>query len=184
MLEVTHGRAKNQLVANEVRSQLLKMDLDGSLYIGYPVLATADESVTVDALLVTHQHGLVAFLFDEIPPSSKSTEDTWHRRENQQNKLFGAVETNLGRHQSLRPVRRLGIDIQTVTVVPDEGSAPHGLVGAYCNISSIPSVVEKFAPMEERLFVPLQAALQRVSTIKAPKRRGNIGLTDSKGIHD
>ena len=53
MLEVTHGRAKNQLVANEIRSLLLEMDLTGSLYIGYPVLATADESVTVDALLVT-----------------------------------------------------------------------------------------------------------------------------------
>ena len=58
MLEVTHGRAKNQMVANEVRRLLLGMNLDGSLYIGYPVLATADNSVTVDALLNQSQGGM------------------------------------------------------------------------------------------------------------------------------
>lgn len=181
MLEVTHGRAKNQLVANEMRSLLLNMELDGSLYIGYPVLATADESVTVDALLVTLQHGLVAFLFEGATYSSESSADIWLEREDQQNQLFVAVENSLRRHQSLRTGRRLAIDIQTVMVVPSGGTAPDGLEGEYCDISSVPGVISAFAPIDEELFKPLQAALQRVSTIRAPKRRGNITSSNSKG---
>ena len=181
MLEVTHGRSKNQLVANAIRSILLDMNLDGSLYIGYPVLATADESVTVDALLVTLQHGLVAFLFEEVSNPNEPSEETWQNREDQQNQLYVAVENSLRRHQSLRTGRRLAIDIQTVMVVPHEVAAPEGLEGEYCDISSVPGVIHKFASIEEGLYKPLQAALQRVSTIKAPKRRDKISSTNSKG---
>ena len=102
MLEVTHGRTKNQPVAKDVRQLLLSLNLDGSLYIGYPVLATADESITVDALLVTLQHGLVAFLFDELSSVDEACANAWHGREDRQNQLFVAVENNLRRHESLR----------------------------------------------------------------------------------
>ena len=178
---LTHGRAKNQLVANEIRSLLLEMDLTGSLYIGYPVLATADESVTVDALLVTLQHGLVAFLFEDIAPDGEAHAETWQRREGLQNQLFVAVENNLRRHESLRTGRRLALDIQAVMVVPNGEIAPNGLEGEYCDISAVPSLLDKFAPINEDLFKPLQAALQRVSTIKASKRRSNISSAKSRG---
>ena len=181
MLEVTHGRTKNPMVASQLRSFLLDMDLDGSLYIGYPVLATADESMTVDALLVTLQHGLVAFLFQDTPNNGGSSSDIWQRREDQQNQLFFAVENSLGRHNALRTGRRLSIEIQTVMVIPSGETIPPGLEGEYCGLEGVPAVVRKFAPIEENLFKPLQAALQRVSTIRAAKRRANVNLSDSKG---
>ena len=181
MLEVTHGRTKNQLVANEMRKILLDLHLDGSLYIGYPVLATADESVTVDALLVTLQHGLVAFLFDDISSESQSQEDHWQRCEDLQNQLFVAVENNLRRHESLRRGRRLAVDIQTVTVVPTGETAPESLEGEYADLNGVSELVSKFPPLDEETFKPLQAALQRVSTIKAPKRRNKISSSSSRG---
>ena len=181
MLEVTHGRAKNQMVANEMRRLLLKLDLDGSLYIGYPVLATADESVTVDALLVTLQHGLVAFLFDATYSETQSQEDYWARCEDLQNQLYVAVENNLRRHQSLRSGRRLTVDVQTVTVVPTGAQAPEGIEGEYCDLTAVPELLSKFSPISEESFRPLQAALQRVSTIKAPKRRNKVSSSTSRG---
>ena len=181
MLEVTHGRTKNPMVASELRSLLLSMDLDGSLYLGYPVLATADESVTVDALLVTLQHGLVAFVFEDSTYSSESSADIWQKREDQQNQLFYALEHNLGRHQTLRSGRRLSIDIQTVMVIPSGSTIPEGLEGEFCHLGNVPTVINKFAPIEYSLFKPLQATLQRVSTIKAQKRRSNISSSNSKG---
>ena len=182
MLEVTHGRTKNQPVAKDVRQLLLSLNLDGSLYIGYPVLATADESITVDALLVTLQHGLVAFLFDELSSVDEAYADAWHGREDRQNQLFVAVENNLRRHESLRRGRRLAIDIQTVTVVPDDGiDAPPDLDGEYCAVNGVPNVLTNFAPVPEDILKPLQAALQRVSTIRAPKRRNKISSSSSRG---
>ena len=181
MLEVTHGRTKNQLVANEMRKLLLDLGLDGSLYIGYPVLATADESVTVDALLVTLQHGLVALLFDDSSSVPQSDEDYWQRCEDLQNQLFVAVENNLRRHESLRRGRQLAVDIQTITVVPTGAQAPESLEGEYCDLNGVSELVSKFPPIGGELFKPLQAALQRVSTIKAPKRRNKVSSSDSRG---
>ena len=65
MLEITRGRAKNPVVAEELIDVLRPLTLDGSLYVGFPILATTDVPITVDALLVTKQHGLVAFSFSE-----------------------------------------------------------------------------------------------------------------------
>ena len=78
------------------------MSLEGILYIGYPILATADEKVTVDALLVTLQYGLVAFLFDDHSPVENSREVSWEHREDGQNRLFIAAENSLKRHETLR----------------------------------------------------------------------------------
>ncbi len=181
MLEVTHGRTKNQLVANDMRRLLLDLGLDGSLYIGYPILATADESITVDALLVTLQYGLVAFLFDEGSSTLKPNENYWQRCEDRQNQLFVAVENNLRRHESLRKGRRLAVDIQTVTVVPTGAHRPKGLEGEYCDLNGVSELLKKFSSIDEELFKPLQAALQRVSTIKSPKRRNKVSSSSSRG---
>ena len=131
MLEVTHGQTKNQLVANQLRSLLLTLNLDGSLYIGYPVLATADESVAVDALLVTRQHGLVAFLFDAYSSHDKAEVDIWTSRADHQDQLYVAVENSLRRHETLRQGRRLGVDIHTITITPRVADIPPNLEGEY-----------------------------------------------------
>ena len=112
MLEVTHGQTKNQLVANDLRSLLVASGFNGSLYIGYPILATADESITVDALLVTLEHGLVAFLFGDQSQIVNTALETWRSLSDRQDQLFVAVENNLRRHGTLRKGRRLAIEVQ------------------------------------------------------------------------
>ena len=44
-------------------SQLLNLapDLGGDLYVGYPVLGTPDGAFPFDALLLSPEHGLIAF---------------------------------------------------------------------------------------------------------------------------
>jgi superfamily I DNA and RNA helicase len=41
--------------------ELGRLDVSGTVYLGYPVLATADDRVEIDALLVSPRHGLLAF---------------------------------------------------------------------------------------------------------------------------
>ena len=181
MLQVTHGQTKNQMIANDLRDLLLRLDLDGSLYIGYPVLATADEAVTVDALLVTIKYGLVAFLFDDHSSDSKTSEEAWPLREDRQDQLFIAVENNLRRHETLRKGRTLGVDVQTIMVVTDGLVIPEALVGEYCQLKDIPTTLSRFNSMDSRYLKPLQAALQRVSTIRPPKRRTGVSSSKSRG---
>lgn len=181
MLEVTRGQSRNQQLADELISLLRNLDIEGSLYIGYPVIATASESVTVDALLVTYQHGLVAFLFDESPPDPNSITDPWEEREDRQNQLFVAVENNLRQHETLRAKRNLAVDVQTIMVIVDIADVPKDVEGLYSDLENIPRILCDFPPIDQQFFRPLQAALQRVTTIKPPKRRNRVYSPQSKG---
>lgn len=181
MLEVTLGQTKNHTVAKQLKNILLKLNLDGSLYIGYPVLATADKSVTVDALLVSRQHGLLAFMFGEHLPVADSDVEGWVSLADRQDQLFVAVENNLRRHDTLRDGRRLGVQVQTVTIIPSLADVPDDLDGEYTDLVGVPNHIRKFPKIDERYFKPLQAALQRVTTIKPPKRRKKVILPESKG---
>ena len=181
MLEVTHGHTKNPLAANQLRNMLLSSGISGSLYIGYPVLATADESITVDALLVTLEHGLVAFSFSELRHLADTDISSWKLLQDRQDKLFVALENTLRRHDTLREGRRLGIEVRTIMLIPNAAEVPKGLDGDYADFDNIVADLRKFPPMTERYLKPLQAALQRVSTIKPPKRRASVSSSQSKG---
>ena len=184
MLEITYGETKNSTVAAELVEVLTEMNLDGSLYLGYPILATADDSVTSDALLVSAQHGLVAFYFAAIPPMTADI-DQWRSLRDDVDRLFVALENHLSRHDSLRRRRRLALDITTVAVfpliptVPEELQTDHGFLVA--GLSKIPETIQSLPPIDEVLLRPLQAALQRVTTIKPRKRRQTATRPDSKG---
>lgn len=181
MLEITHGRTSNRMAATQLINALQEMDLCGSLYIGYPVLATADEAVTVDALLVTPNHGLVAFLFDDDTVLGGMDDDTWQLLEDRQDKLFVALENNLRQHDILRRGRRLGVEVQAITLVSAGTIVPDWVEGVYSTVENLSTVVGDLPPLHENYFKPLEAALQRVSTIKPPKSRVGVGSSQSKG---
>jgi superfamily I DNA and RNA helicase len=179
-LEVVYGEARNRAIALQLAVELENAVSEGTVYLGYPVLSSADESVYVDALLVSAEHGLVAFqLADGVP----TTDDDWERFVSDQDRLFGALESHLGRHDELRARRRLAFEIQTVTVFASDPGKPAVDVngGHYCDIESVTELVRGFEALDDDLEHALQAAIQRVSTIKPVKRRGKVTRSDSRG---
>ncbi len=60
-LDVVYGASRNMPGAMLLSSELQKTLSSGTVYLGYPIRSSADESVNVDALLVSREHGLVAF---------------------------------------------------------------------------------------------------------------------------
>jgi hypothetical protein len=77
------------------------------------VLATTDDSVEADALLVSQSTGLVAFLLAEDMPNSSSQ---WADFVAEQDRLYAVLESPLGRHEGLRAGRRLAVVPNTATV--------------------------------------------------------------------
>jgi hypothetical protein len=55
MLEVVYGETKKQQIAAQLRDVLATMQLTGTFYIGYPVIASADQKILIDALLVSER---------------------------------------------------------------------------------------------------------------------------------
>jgi superfamily I DNA and RNA helicase len=181
MIDVIHGQTKNQHIAQRLGDILQGMDLEGTLYIGYPVLATADEPVAVDALLVTKQHGLVVFSIESDEPGLGG-KNGWEELGERMDRLFVAVENSLLRHESLRSGRRLATDIKTVAVFPMQPNSQPSLAETYVtDLGQLTGLIESFEPINASVYVPLQAALQGVSTIKPRKRRESATIAGSRG---
>ena len=182
MLEVTYGRARNQQVAFELSQLLLELGLEGSLYIGYPIMATSENLMTVDALLVTAQHGLVVFLFDENSDLVGTDEELWEMRKIRQDEVFILVENSLRRYPELMTRRKLSVTVRAITLIPSSvSSKPESVDGEYYSLEEISEILDGRNAMDEQYVRPLQAALQKVSTMRPPKRRTGVRSSESKG---
>lgn len=181
MLEIIHGQTRYREVAQKLGEALSRLKTEGSLYIGYPVLATADEKVTIDALLVSHNHGVVLFSFSPDVPLTDDI-DRWNDLRDRQDRLYAAVESTLKRHDTLRSGRGLAVQISTVTIVPTRPSPPKDLGDSLiADLDSLESVLKGIPPLDSNYFQPLQAALQRVTTIKPRKKRETATRPNSRG---
>jgi superfamily I DNA and RNA helicase len=173
-LDVVYGSTglSAEVIAT-IKRKLEEAGIEGTFYIGYPVMASADSSTTIDALLVSQKPGLVAFHFSQKGEEFKAAQD----------KLCYALESNLGRHESLRRKRSLGVSVNVVSLFP-ESDAPATLDSEYPTASPS-TVVDAFRdmhPLEDAdVYRKLSAAIQRVTTIKPVKKRQNAAKTDSRG---
>jgi superfamily I DNA and RNA helicase len=180
MLEVVYGQTKKKLVADKLVAAIGSLDLQGTLYIGYPVIASADEPVTVDALLVCREHGLTAFAFETSPPSKVEPQFS-KRVADHQDRVYFSLRTYLAKFDNLRRGRDLGFDVNTLTLVPllPAGAAEAGVLIA--DVSNIAETLRNFSSLPPEYERPLNAALQRVSTLRPPKKRSTVTAATSRG---
>ncbi len=179
-LEVVYGESRNRTIARALVAQLEQAVGDGTVYLGYPVLATADERVEVDALLVSRDHGLVAFLLADSLPDS---DEAWTEVISEQDRLFAILKSHLSRHEGLRSGRQVAVTPNTGTVFASKPTArkPSGAEGFYGAMETVSDWVKDLGSISEELEKNLQAALQRVATIKPAKKRGSVTKDDSRG---
>lgn len=179
-LDVIQGESRNRPAGQALAERLGEVVESGTVYLGYPVLATADERVEVDALLLSKEHGLVAFILADMTPHSQ---EDWSAVMAAQDRLFGVLESHLGRHDSLRTGRRLALEPQTATVFPGAAGEPPEQAdgGFYGDLAAVREWVEGLPAMPDGVEHAVQAALQRVTTIKAPKKRSSVEKAESRG---
>ena len=100
MIEIKKGITKKH-----VTSQILidyfnsKMEFEGHLYIGYPILFTGEDSLTVDALWISEKYGII--IFDLI-----EDKNNYELFEERQNLIFSKIESQLIAYPELKKGRR------------------------------------------------------------------------------
>jgi superfamily I DNA and RNA helicase len=179
-LEIIVGQSRDRAAARLLADRLGTVVDEGTVYLGYPVLATADERVDVDALLVSQRHGLVAFvLADDIPRSPES----WQSVVEQQDRVYAVLTSHLSRHETLRRGRGLIVDPHTATIFPAPAGEPMAETGDghYGAIEAVATWVATLSPITPDSERRLQAALQRVTTIKPAKKRSTVTKAASRG---
>jgi len=176
-IDVVWGRVNNRLAATALVEELETLNIEGTLYLGYPVLPQAESTTTVEALLVSKEPGLVAFNF----PTGRYSLDVL---KSSQDSLAYAIEGNLQKHEALRCGRKLGITVNTISFFSDP-SLLEGLntEDPYMVASqgTLEDCLDKCAAVPDALIKSLSAAIQRVIMIKPVKRRDNVRKSDSRG---
>ena len=179
-LEVVRGESRNRNAAQQLVSALERLIDEGTVYLGYPVLATADDRVEIDALLVSQKCGVVAFLLADNQPGNEVEVEEAIKK---QDRVYGVLDSYFRRHEGLRKGRHLAIDLNTATLFP--APPPHELQsnqeGFYGELEALDDWLGGRPSISGDIAVQVSAALQRVTTIKPVKKRANVTNSSSRG---
>lgn len=179
-LDIVRGIIKNTHATNifidSLRSSI-DPSIDGTLFLGYLLKAADQKVITVDALLVSKNFGVTAFVF-----SSSNKEEIY----DQYDQMYYQLENTLTQYSALRKGRKLAFEPNIITFFPnkEENNLPvekDGEVYLFADPSNISKILENFEEMDMKLFERLQEALQKVSTMKPKKDRENVVKEDSLG---
>lgn len=181
MLDIVFGENAGTIPARSLQAELQKLTISGTLYLGYPVLSTADSKVFVDALLVSEGHGLVAFDLSSKIEGVRPTDDEKAEIAERQNQIYAAIYNKLNTHANLRRGRQLAVEVGVVTY--HTGLAE--LVEEGEIIATPPArlskVIARFGAVQPDILRTLNAAVQRVSTLRPPNKRERVIRSDSRG---
>jgi superfamily I DNA and RNA helicase len=175
MLDVVTGQRRNVIATRQLVAAFQRADLNGTLYIGYPILASADGTKIVEGLLTCEEHGIV--VFDLLGEDTDAVCDITER----QNDLYTAVYQKLLSFKPLRSGRALKVKVNVVTLSPGQ---PRGEVDGEAIVASTETVltaVEVFDGITPEQLRLVNAAIQRVGTMKPLNKRQKVTRPDSRG---
>lgn len=177
-LEVIRGASRgNLLPIKNLIDSLTALKISGTLYIGYPVLSSADNNEVIDALLISKSIGLLAFNFPNTLQSIDELCDI-------QDRIMYTFEANLKKHEELRNGRSLIITPQIVTYVEDiDKFNPQNKTYIFADSNSLGKTLKKIKnELDDDQLKRINSAIQKVSSLKPKNPRENAITNGSKGF--
>lgn len=143
------------------------LNLEGYLYIGYPIIGTVNGAFPIDALWISPQNGLVVFNLIE----GKDTSDY----EDDQDNCYNKIEAKLKAYKELTEKRTLCVSISVITFAPTLTNIPsHDEDYPLCNEHDLESVIEGLSWDKPEYYTKLVSVLQAISTIRKGKKKREI----------
>ncbi|HNP82734.1 MAG TPA: ATP-binding domain-containing protein [Nitrospira sp.] len=164
-------------VSSSLLAEILRAedDLDGTLYIGYPIIGTPEGSFPIDALLVSPTKGLVLFSVVEGKnlPDYAETQDEG----------FNKMQAKLLQHQSLIRKRKLLVDIHTLTFAPAvvQFGVAEDEDHLLCNADNLIATIDKLEASDPHIFPALVSVIQAISTLRRGRKKRELHNAHSRG---
>jgi superfamily I DNA and RNA helicase len=149
-------------------------DLEGTLYIGYPIIGTPEGAFPFDALLMSPDKGLVAFYIAEGKSLGKYEEIL--------DESFTKLQSKLLQYNGLSKKRQLKVQITTIAFAPAVTDIPNGDDGYFvANESNLERLLAEVVWDAPELYSQLSAAIQSISTIRKGRKRREPQKSGSRG---
>ncbi|WP_166486355.1 hypothetical protein [Cereibacter sphaeroides] len=180
MLDIVFGSAGQTPAEISLRDVLSGAGFEGTLYFAYPLFDSADGQVSADALLVTHDHGLV--LFDLTAPiQGEMLQSDWiEGLLDRQDEIFRNISSKLFDNKDLVKRRELVLKPRIVTYFADDPRIADDEL-LFATPDTLVDLIREFDGLEDEHERALNATIQRVTTIKPNNKRLNVGRKDSRG---
>lgn len=155
-------------------------DIEGTFYLGYPLIGTPQGVYQIDGLLVSKEHGII--IFNIIEGINQST--GW---EEAQDESFTKVKSKLLQSKSLTSKRELMVEIGVVTYAPVWSEELLGTSSEYLIITNdiyntkLSEFVNSQTWSNRSYFESLNAVIQATTSIRNRKQRSYVKLAESKG---
>lgn len=167
----------NKPTASEAIKQFFQthLEMDGYLYIGYPIIGTVDGAYPIDALLISPEKGIVAFNLIE----GKNTSGYEEAQDDCANK----IEAKLKGYKQLVNKRTLCVDIYVITFAPGLARCPeHDDDYPLCvNAYELESNLSQCTWADNSYYSKVVSVLQAISTIRKGKKKREIANPKSRG---
>lgn len=150
-------------------------EIDGYLYIGYPIIGTVDGAYPIDALLISPEKGIVAFNLIE----GKNI----NGYEEAQDDCANKIEAKLKGYKQLVTKRTLCVDIYVITFAPGLARCPEHDAGyPLCvNAHELENNLAQCTWTENSYYSKVVSVLQAISTIRKGKKKREIADPKSRG---
>lgn len=176
MIDTVWG-STDKPVASKRLAQVLssEADLEGTLYIGYPIIGTPEGSFPIDALLLSPAKGLI--LFDLVEgktlPDYASTQDEG----------FNKMQAKLRQHKNLIRKRNLLVDIHTITFAPAIAQLEPDEDHPLCNSENLASGIEELVSKDydPEIFPALVSVIQAISSLRRGRKKRELHNHASRG---
>lgn len=155
-----------------------RTDIQGTLYIGYPIIGTSQGGYQIDALLISRQQGIIIFNLVEGTDQTINIEDT-------QDESISKLQSKLLQHKDLLQRRKLMVDIAVVTYAPAWYHYPDNLnqddYPILMNNTDLQTFVNGFQWENNQYFEKANSVIQAVTNIGNKDKRSYVKKEDSKG---
>ncbi|MGC0949561.1 DEAD/DEAH box helicase [Pantoea agglomerans] len=178
MINVINGATEKPITSQTLRKWLsANEELNGTLYIGYPILGTIDGAYEIDALLISPDLGVLAFNLIEGSKLPDAVGDI-------QDECFTLLESKLKQYKELTAKRKLLVPVNVITLAPAAAEINNDVNKEYpvaVNKESLNEFLSELEWDESELYPHLVSVIQAVSRVKVAKKRSNVTQPDSKG---
>lgn len=176
MINVVQGTTKKPITAKRL-ADFFSQDLgiNGQLFIGYPIIGTAEGPFPIDALLVSKETGLVIFNFIEgldVEGHEEKLDD-----------FYNKVESKLKSHRSLMNGRKLTVELYPVTFAPAKEALQLDVDSEHpiCNESNLATWLGSLSWQDSSSYESLVSIVQSISTIRKGRKKRDTIADDSRG---
>ncbi|MEI6335624.1 MAG: ATP-binding domain-containing protein [Methylococcaceae bacterium] len=154
-----------------------RADIEGYLYLGYPIIGTIEGGYPIDALFLSDKHGAIIFhLVEGIYDNTINVSDI-------QDENYTKLESKLKQHNDLNKKKGLAVQLNVAT-----------FASAWIGRSDIKSEYPVLVTEDDltdflnatkwddnQTYQKLISVIQSITTIKNRNKRGYVKKTDSKG---